>query len=95
MAKLHLNLDQLKVESFETATARAGLGTVRANEGTQPIQCGPDSNLASCGGSCELTSCEDDSCYGCGGETDTCPTRNGISCVETGPAPDTCCQRTC
>ncbi len=96
MAKLHLKLEELDVESFETAETRADFGTVRANEGTQPIDCGPDSNLVSCGGSCEFTSCDDHTCYGCGGETGTtCPTRDQFSCVQTGPAPDTCCQILC
>lgn len=95
MAKLHLKLEELDVESFETSRMPAGFGTVRANDGTR-IECPPDSNLVSCGGSCDFTSCEDDSCYGCGGETGTaCPTGTGLSCVLTGPAPDTCCKRLC
>ena len=93
MAKLHLKLEELDVESFETSQMRAKFGTVRANDGTR-LECPPDSNLVSCGGSCDFTSCDDHTCYGCGGETGTgCPTV--LSCKVTAPAPETCCLRTC
>ncbi|HEV3051845.1 MAG TPA: hypothetical protein VGX50_16175 [Longimicrobium sp.] len=94
MAKLHLKLEELDVESFETSKTQAKFGTVRAHDGTR-IECPPDSNLVSCGGSCDFTSCDDHTCYGCGETGTTCPTRNQFSCVQTGPAPDTCCRILC
>lgn len=99
MAKLHLELDQLTVESFETADGSGNPGTVRANEGTQVFQCGEDSNLVSCGGSCHHTSCDDPAtCYGCTNPSNDFTCRCTVfepTCQPSGPAPDTCCQMTC
>jgi len=38
MNKLLLNVDELKVESFQPGTQEAGAGTVRANDGGCSIQ---------------------------------------------------------
>jgi hypothetical protein len=96
-----LNLEQLEVESFETSGAVVSRGTVRAHEWTEPFQCGPDSNLVSCGGSCGYTNCGEHSCQigcsddvSCGGSC-ACATWD-ITCEYTAPNPEgTCCGITC
>jgi hypothetical protein len=77
MNKLHLDVDQLAVESFLTVPAERGTGTVHAAAATEIVNCpsGP-----SCDGE---PSCFD-TCY----ETCTCPTYGwdptcGLTCFET------------
>ena len=79
MKKISLDLDALRVESFETTTdARTARGTVRGAESAEPTEathcgsceasCGPTFCLFTCGQSCEPTC--GDSCHGsCMGET--------------------------
>ncbi|WP_420130228.1 hypothetical protein [Longimicrobium sp.] len=95
MAKLKLNLDQLTVDSFDTAVKSAKKGTVFAEQCTCWTQCGQntcpgcptcggcdtwDATCASCDGTCD--SCGQ-TCYHSDCRTcDTCnPTiANGLSC---------------
>jgi hypothetical protein len=96
-----LNLEQLEVESFETSGQAMSRGTVQAHEWTEPIDCGPDSNLVSCGGSCGITNCGERTCrQGCTdggtcGNSCNCPTWE-MTCEYTAPNPEgTCCGLTC
>lgn len=53
MDKMKLTVDALEVESFETADARDGRGTVMANVGTDPnLNCTDDPAQATCGIEC-------------------------------------------
>jgi hypothetical protein len=92
MKKLKLQLDELQVESFQTARAEAPGGTVRGNAPTwfctEQIDCtwdyGCETEAASCNGSCQ--SCADTcgvSCYGsCNATCASCD----YSCYESGCA---------
>jgi len=66
MRKLKLRVEELRVESFDTAGARGGRGTVRGAEDTNESGC----MIASCGVTCPL-SCEPSCPYG--GCDDTAP----------------------
>ena len=70
MAKLRLNLDQLTVDSFDTATGKAEKGTVFGEQCT----CYTDCTCPGC------PSC--DTCNNCGsGDMScTCPTEGWYSC---------------
>lgn len=94
MRKLSLELDELAVESFETAAVQALRGTVDGHVvSMQPGQCVTDEDL-SCGGSCPHAgtcgenSCQE-SCYAscagtcgstCGADTCDYTCDNGATC---------------
>ncbi|HEX8391211.1 MAG TPA: pinensin family lanthipeptide [Longimicrobium sp.] len=99
--KLALSLDALEVQSFVTQDAEAAQGTVRANEDTNTTPCWQNSDVESCGGSCDYTYCGEYTCW----ETCawSCPAScncmtNEQSCNQTYPSPDglgTCCRIPC
>ena len=91
MGKIRLDVDALRVESFETSAGAAPRGTVRGhgdtlaydrcdtNEANCTLYCPGGSGGASCDGSC-------DSCYGCGTDTAAAScngTCAGATCGET------------
>jgi hypothetical protein len=75
MRKLSLRLDDLSVESFETAEDAENRGTVLGNESDWQRVCSGD--LGTCG-SCQHTDCDcgSNNCNGGGDDTmfDTCET---------------------
>jgi hypothetical protein len=97
MRKLALDLDGLAVQSFETQGSTRSRGTVRGNEWTEPTSCWIDTDVVSCGGSCDYTWC-DATCAGCGGtggNSCRCVTQ-AITCEQTSPNPvGTCCGAEC
>lgn len=97
MKKLNLNLEDLRVESFDTLPAPQGeKGTVQGY-GTPPlVSCGETACDDTCFGTCEQScngTCEGDTCEGtcynsCGGTCSascggTCNTCGSLSCVPT------------
>ena len=96
MAKLRLTLDELHVDSFDTASSAAGKGTVFGEQCTCYTNC-------TCPGcpTCDYTACDQNTCpatcFGscggscyyteCGGNTLDDPTCNPTN----GGAPDMCC----
>lgn len=108
MRKLRLDMDELRVESFDTTAAGgARRGTVRGNADgvasaepdtcqSQDAQCSDDSN---CAQSCPWTCAGDPvSCGGsCEGSCHTCPDTCGRTCGETCDyvSCDTCLFYTC
>jgi len=101
MKKLKLQLDELQVESFQTARGHATRGTVQGNAPptsmcTDYIDCtwdfGCETQVASCNGSCGNTcdatcgSCNG-TCYGsCYGSCDATCFSCEYSCYESGCA---------
>jgi hypothetical protein len=84
MAKLRLNLDQLTVDSFDTADKPAKKGTVFGEQCTCWTNCGQETcpGYPTCDGTCAQESCGG-SCYNTECSTcDTCnPTiANGLPC---------------
>jgi len=74
MKKLQLDLHQLAVESFPTATAERAAGTVRAHDATEFLTCaGCTARLCPTDGSCDLAESCIDSC----GDSCNCPTLDG------------------
>jgi hypothetical protein len=67
MKKLRLELDELRVESFETVAPARSRGTVRGQDATENTWCGQDS----CDGTC-YTDCWGLGCPGGGGGSDAC-----------------------
>ena len=61
MKKLHLSLDDLRVESFETSAGGATRGTLFANQGSHVVSCNGscdptcDERNVSCANTCEAT----------------------------------------
>jgi hypothetical protein len=87
MKKLRLNLDSLRVDSFQTAPLVWGRGTVRLHESTEPQE--PESIVATCdcpgtGGGTAWATCD----WSCGGgcSNDTC----GGSTCEWHTCADSC-----
>ena len=76
-AKLTLNLEELSVESFDTAAPQKAKGTVFGEQCTCYTNCtcpGCPTCVASCEGTCDNTchySCDDATCVTC---EDTCQT---------------------
>ena len=63
MRKLRLELDDLQVESFETAEARAARGTVEANEEYTYVGCLTAPQCRTPGhASCDVTRCDEEGC---------------------------------
>jgi hypothetical protein len=75
MKKLQLDLNQLAVESFQTAAPPRADGTVRANEDSVFITCQADCTMRICptADSCDPAESCIDSC----GESCNCPTLDG------------------
>ena len=99
MKKLALNLDGLAVQSFETQSTARPRGTVHGAEWTEPTSCWIDTDVVSCGGSCDHTYCNETcaggGCGGSGYNSCRCVTQ-AITCEATSPNPEgTCCGSTC
>lgn len=89
MKKLKLDLDQLQVESFETAAPRAGRGTVLGHKCSVPWDtstCPPPPT-----GDCESLECLDTSIQQCGysygGTCGASPPQTYDGCLLGGAAP--------
>lgn len=103
MKKLSLKLDELAVESFETASAQAPRGTVEG-QGFTDQGCVTD-EYQSCGGSCPYVgTCGENtcqgtcraSCYGtCDGNTCEGSCGGGDTCYFTCDIPGTCYGAAC
>ena len=80
MAKLKLSLDELRVESFQTAATLDALGTVRGAEAAGTNQSG--CIIASCGATCPI-SCAPTCPYAgaCEDSFDGCEGTNASGCV--------------
>lgn len=84
MKKLRLNLDELKVESFETVLHQNkkgtafGQGVSQDTDPTTPCDCGGGGGTVgvSCGGSC-IATCPNTCAYTC--DDATCPGQ-GVTC---------------
>ena len=90
--KLSLNLNELRVDTFDTTVARKGKGMVFGEQCTCWTNCGQNTcpGCPTCDASCNGT------CYvSCNGTCNTCPTGT-ISCYETdcGCDPRTYCYET-
>ncbi len=92
MKKLRLNLDSLRVDSFQTAPPVSGHGTVRPHESLEPepdpvpvtYDCYPTGSGTCAGGTCAAGSCA----YTCGGGCSNVATCGGYTCWQT-------CANTC
>jgi hypothetical protein len=84
MKKLKLNLEDLKVESFETNSSQSKLGTIMGQGGSQG--CGPDLP--------ETSQCTRNACPP-GSEQATCNTCNPLWCYWTDPTCNFSCWATC
>lgn len=103
MRKLSLKLDELAVESFETASAGAPRGTVEGQQFTA-YGCVTD-EYQSCGGSCQwVGTCGENTCEGtcaaschgtCAGQGNTCDGTCGNTCDFTCDIPGTCYGAAC
>lgn len=95
MRKLKLDLNSIKVESFETALPTARDGTVYGHEATDMFECPytqnnqcpvPTSVAETCVGAGGCNESGDYNCdsIGCGGETELCNTQGtGHTCENT------------
>ena len=94
MRKITLDVDQLKVDSFQTDGVQAGRGTVHGHYFTE-VGCYTDEahNCGSVGGTCEQ------SCYGsCNSACNSCYGScncSGDTCNATCPLPETCAYNIC
>lgn len=81
--KIRLELDGLRVESFETDGA-AGTGTVLAHAHSYPHLCHEPAGSAEFGAdTCQFATCAGDTCYGsCGGTCAGCGGGSG-NCTAT------------
>lgn len=73
MKKLALNIDDLKVESFDTSAGHAPRGTVVGNDVSETTCNQVICDCYSNGAECETN-------YNCPVETDTCPVETDNSC---------------
>jgi hypothetical protein len=89
MKKLRLNLDQLTVDSFDTAAAVVQRGTVRGEEQcTCPTACNTNCTCPGCP-TCDYTACGQESCNG------SCFASCNGSCYFTECGGDTVYDHTC
>ncbi len=92
MKKLKLNLDDIKVESFETsANNLSAVGTVKGNATlTEYVTCNGCTHITcgnTCGNTCNGNTCDGNTCDGtCDGNT--CDGTCNVSCF--GTCNDTC-----
>jgi len=100
MKKLHLELDDLAVESFETSNADAGYGTVRGYVSLRCVTnytCDPAANTcgqnATCGEyyTCYVSCGTDCAVQECGGGGGTGYTWCGSNCPDCATEPATFC----
>jgi hypothetical protein len=92
MRKLKLEIDALRVETFEPFAGRDGRGTVHGHLSAYYEICQPgDTWQQSC--TCEAT-CNAATCYNCGGGSAGCGTGTGNCCLIVFTAEHTC-ERDC